>query len=690
MSKQILVMGMHRSGTSMVSRILNLMGCYYSSEDQVMLPAEDNPKGFWERKDVMDLNNKILHDHQATWNDPYKLKDIKINSLLYSKDIKNIIYKLEPHRPWFIKDPRFCLTYKCWANELEHNLNIVVLRNPLAVSISLFNRNKISYLSGLALWDFYTDRLIKNLYKKKTILCFYDDFLQDPYKASENLFNSLKKLELQKINMPIKEEVMNFVDKQLNRSKLNSNIHLFDQDVIDFYTNKYNRIKKFNSNFSTISQSFIKTEQQTKTIEQQTDTIEKLDLEIKKIMSSNSYKYTAPLRKLRRIATNFINKLKKIINIIVAYLIISGKSFIMLLKFFGKSSKTHFEKPYQGQKILLLALYQTERLRPDIANLLIVAKQLGMYVMAINTLKILDLNSLKEKVDCYIERPNFGQDFGSYKTGFLHLFKQGWEKQCQRLIMLNDSVFYSKQNLNTFLNQMTNTDIEALGATENYQIEHHLQSFCISISKVILEQAKFKKYWKYYQCSNYRPNVIKLGEIKLSKIIKSCVSSPQQMSALFSAQWLSDYFKNNSSVNINEVLKFCEFENDILFLKKKNNQFSLSNNNKLNFLNEKIDDISNLSYLKQNIKEVEQCYIEIFLTTSPIHHLGTLLFYLGVPVIKLDGFYRGTLQIKNIQKISNRLDLEEGRNFKQLILRRPFGGDTLKGWKLAAFSRGYI
>ena len=110
--------------------------------------------------------------------------------------------------------------------------------------------------------------------------------------------------------MPTKEEVMNFVDKQLNRSKLNSNIHLFDQDIIDFYTNKYNRIKKFNSNFSTISQSFIKTEQQTKTIEQQTKTIEKLDLEIKKIMSSNSYKYTAPLRQLRRIAINIINRLK--------------------------------------------------------------------------------------------------------------------------------------------------------------------------------------------------------------------------------------------------------------------------------------------------------------------------------------------------------------------------------------------
>jgi len=324
MSKQILVMGMHRSGTSMVSRILNLMGCYYSPKDQVILPAEDNPKGFWERKDVMDLNNKILHDHQATWDNPYKLKDIKINNTLYSKDIKKIIHKLEPHRPWFIKDPRFCLTYNSWANELEHNVNIVVLRNPLAISISLFNRNKINYLSGLALWDFYTDCLIKNLDRKKTIFCFYDDFLQDPYKTSENLFNSLKKLELPKINMPAKEVIMNFVDKKLNRSKLNSNIHLFDQDVIDFYTDKYNRIKTFNYNFSTISQIFINIEQQTNTIdtlnqnltqrievtEQQAKTIDVLKREIKKMMTSNSYKCTAPLRELRRFTKNPVVRLK--------------------------------------------------------------------------------------------------------------------------------------------------------------------------------------------------------------------------------------------------------------------------------------------------------------------------------------------------------------------------------------------
>jgi hypothetical protein len=117
--------------------------------------------------------------------------------------------------------------------------------------------------------------------------------------------------------------------------------------------------------------------------------------------------------------TAITEKIKFYAMYLVAYAIVSAQSFMMRIKVFGKSSKVHFEQSYQGQKILLLALYQKGRLRPDIENVLITAKQLGMYVLAINTLKVLEPNNLKEKIDCYIERPNFGRDFGSYKTGFV-------------------------------------------------------------------------------------------------------------------------------------------------------------------------------------------------------------------------------------------------------------------------------
>ncbi|WP_428080096.1 glycosyltransferase [Candidatus Pelagibacter sp.] len=286
MSKQILVLGMHRSGTSMVSRILNLMGCYYSSEDQTVLPGEDNPKGFWERKDVMDLNNKILNDYKSSWDNPYRLKNVEIDKSKYLNQLKNIIYKLEPHRPWFIKDPRLSLTYNCWENILENNLNILVLRNPLEVSISLNKRNNIKYTSGLALWDFYTDRLVKQINIKNTILCFYDNFIDNPYKETIKLFNSLKKKKIKNIYKPTKEEIENFVDKKLYRSKINFKEKLFDKEISKFYLDKYNQLKLFNSNFSIISQTFINLEQQQNTIQSLNQTLTTKDQEIHNLNST--------------------------------------------------------------------------------------------------------------------------------------------------------------------------------------------------------------------------------------------------------------------------------------------------------------------------------------------------------------------------------------------------------------------
>ena len=110
---------------------------------------------------------------------------------------------------------------------------------------------------------------------------------------------------------------------------------------------------------------------------------------------------------------NIVAKIKNASLYPLAYSIVSAQSLASRVKALGKKPVVHFEQPYAGQKILLLALYEKGRLRADIENLLITAKSLGMYVIAVNTLKVLNADSLKDKIDCYIERPNFGRDFGS-------------------------------------------------------------------------------------------------------------------------------------------------------------------------------------------------------------------------------------------------------------------------------------
>ena len=420
--------------------------------------------------------------------------------------------------------------------------------------------------------------------------------------------------------------------------------------------------------------------------------------------------------------TAIIEKIKNYAVYLGAYVIVSAQSFMMRIKVFGKSSKVHFEQSYQGQKILLLALYQKGRLRPDIENLLITAKQLGMYVLAINTLKILDPDSLKEKIDCYIERPNFGRDFGSYKTGFLHLFKKGWEKQCPRLLMLNDSVFYSKQNLVTFLNQMMNTDIEVLGATENHEIEHHLGSFCISLQASILQHARFKNYWKHYTNTDIRPKVIKRGEMKLSKTLRRCLSSVDQFQACYDLTWLSNYLDNNKELldrtsDLCRTSDFVEWKRPSLksvskriYNKYLQMDYSLANievnieaniDSKLSYF---VDNPKQLiKAIETNIKEiyiqslpqrvseeVKNDLMECFTAGSQIHQNNILLHHLGMPIIKLDGLYRGMFSVADVIQLTSQLSQNEKPSFQKLMFDKPFGGNTLFGWKRVAFYRGLI
>ena len=410
---------------------------------------------------------------------------------------------------------------------------------------------------------------------------------------------------------------------------------------------------------------------------------------------------------------NVISRIKNALLYPLSYIIIVSQSVIAHAKAFGKRPVIHFEKTYAGEKILLIALYEKGGLRPDILNLLETAKSAGLYVVAVNTLKVLQPDSLKDRIDCYIERPNFGRDFGSYQTGFLHIFKQSWETQCPRLLMLNDSLFYSKQNLAVFLEQMTNTDIEVLGATENHEIEHHLGSFCISFHVSILRNKLFKNFWKRYRNTDVRPKVIKRGEMKLSKTLRSCVRSPDQFQALFDLNWLAEHISNheellNSLSDFYRVSNFVEwkppslkaaagrFMSKYLFgpglanIEAKTIYFVDNPKGLIKALETSVKK-SNLQNLPQLIyKEVKNDIMECFVAGSQIHQNGILLHHLGLPIIKLDALYRGMFSIEDVDKLSEQLSSDEKQYFRKLMFSKPFGGNTLYGWKRAAFYRGLI
>ena len=406
-----------------------------------------------------------------------------------------------------------------------------------------------------------------------------------------------------------------------------------------------------------------------------------------------------------------------------ARVIVTAQSEYQRLKTLGKSPKIHFEEAYDGQPIMLLALYQKGRLRPDLIRLIKTARAQGLYVLGVNTLKVKQPEELRGLIDCYIERPNFGRDFGSYKTGFLHLFSRRWEGTCPRLVLLNDSVFYSSRGLDKFIGELATSQVEVLGGTENYEIEYHLGSFCISMAQSVLKADRFKAYWKGYRLTDVRPVVIKRGEMKLSKTLKRCVSIPSEFRALYS----SDRFLNEVQGDVdlqNVIIKdsrtssmvdWPRFGTEALteflagrFIARRyslGEKVDISIDTPVKELNEEVlitsrEDFAR--YLLRHVPEQSDNFDEIltdalsavasevFMMGSQIHQNAAVLLEIGLPIIKLDGLYRGMFNNYDVLRLQKKLNETEARELSALLLDRPFGGSTLIGWKKAAFLVGLI
>ena len=63
----VCVLGMHRSGTSLLTRVLNLLGVGLGPEGHLMPADKFNPKGFWEHHGIVNLNDEILETLGGTW-----------------------------------------------------------------------------------------------------------------------------------------------------------------------------------------------------------------------------------------------------------------------------------------------------------------------------------------------------------------------------------------------------------------------------------------------------------------------------------------------------------------------------------------------------------------------------------------------------------------------------------------------
>ena len=178
----VCVAGMHRSGTSMVARLLNLCGVYLGSPDDLSRSGPDNQGGFWENPDFVELNDTLLALVHAGWDlPPGELEWGPRPELAASlAKAKQLIEGSTVHRRWGWKDPRNSLTLPFWQRLIPNLKVIICLRNPLEVARSLTVRNGTSLAFGLNLWRSYNLAVCSFAAKQDRLVTHYEAYFSDP------------------------------------------------------------------------------------------------------------------------------------------------------------------------------------------------------------------------------------------------------------------------------------------------------------------------------------------------------------------------------------------------------------------------------------------------------------------------------------------------------------------------------
>jgi len=162
--KSIIVLGMHRSATSMTARSIHQNKEVYMGE-KLLLGHADNPKGHYEDVNFLKLNIKILNAVKGDWKRPPSRESILKVGHLFDEEIKELIKKSENKAKslgmisWGFKDPRTILTIDLYMKHLKNPQFICCYRNHLDVAKSLHKRDGIPLKDGIQLSKIYNNRL---------------------------------------------------------------------------------------------------------------------------------------------------------------------------------------------------------------------------------------------------------------------------------------------------------------------------------------------------------------------------------------------------------------------------------------------------------------------------------------------------------------------------------------------------
>lgn len=179
----ILISGMHRSGTSAITRVVSLLGA--GLPDDMIEAKGDNERGFWEGRGVIDLDEKALEGFGSWWGG---WQSVDTDRLLASRQLVEGAQELV--RKEFrdadiivLKDPRVSRLLPLWQQALDEEgfrcVHVVALRHPGAVADSLRRRNDLSPEATTLSWLAHTLDAEEHTREQQHVFVSFENLLRD-------------------------------------------------------------------------------------------------------------------------------------------------------------------------------------------------------------------------------------------------------------------------------------------------------------------------------------------------------------------------------------------------------------------------------------------------------------------------------------------------------------------------------
>lgn len=194
----ILVLGMHRSGSSALTRVLSLLGVELG--EHLLEPMEGvNSEGFWESKRAVEVHERLLAELDTAWYDFRPLPDGWLESGPAERAREQLgtlmLSEFDPLTPAAVKDPRMCRLVPLWLRVLRDvrrpAMAVFPLRDAEAITASLLKRDGIVPGVSRRLWLASVLEAVRDTEGLPRVCAGFEELLTDWRQTAERIATAL-------------------------------------------------------------------------------------------------------------------------------------------------------------------------------------------------------------------------------------------------------------------------------------------------------------------------------------------------------------------------------------------------------------------------------------------------------------------------------------------------------------------